>query len=41
MAAKGKTPTQTGDKASPAELIDGRIKELGDWRGDMLARTCS
>jgi hypothetical protein len=24
--------------ASPAELIDGRIKELGDWRGDMLAR---
>jgi hypothetical protein len=23
---------------SPAELIDGRIKELGDWRGDLLAR---
>ena len=23
---------------SPAKLIDGRIKELGDWRGDMLAR---
>lgn len=21
-----------------AEKIDGRIKELGDWRGDMLAR---
>jgi hypothetical protein len=23
---------------SPAALIDGRIKELGDWRGEMLAR---
>src|SRR4051794_33003982 len=23
---------------SPSELIDGRIKELGDWRGDTLAR---
>lgn len=23
---------------SPSELIDGRIAELGDWRGDMLAR---
>src|SRR6478672_6664307 len=23
---------------SPSELIDGRIKELGDWRGDALAR---
>jgi hypothetical protein len=26
------------DKA-PAELIDARIKELGDWRGEMLARS--
>jgi len=25
-------------KASPARLIDGRIKELGDWRGKTLAR---
>ena len=24
--------------ASPSQLIDGRIKELGDWRGVMLAR---
>jgi hypothetical protein len=24
--------------ASPSRLIDGRIKELGDWRGEMLAR---
>jgi len=23
---------------SPSELIDERIKELGDWRGEMLAR---
>jgi hypothetical protein len=23
---------------SPAQLIDGRIEELGDWRGTMLSR---
>jgi hypothetical protein len=23
---------------SPSALIDARIKELGDWRGDMLSR---
>jgi hypothetical protein len=23
---------------SPSLLIDGRIKELGDWRGELLAR---
>src|SRR3954462_11190705 len=23
---------------SPSELIDGRIEELGDWRGETLAR---
>lgn len=23
---------------TPSELIDGRIAELGDWRGQMLAR---
>ena len=23
---------------SPSKLIDARIKELGDWRGEMLAR---
>jgi hypothetical protein len=23
---------------SPSQLIDGRIKELGDWRGKILAR---
>jgi len=25
-------------EASPSQLIDGRIEELGDWRGTMLAR---
>ena len=27
-----------GAESSPAELIDARIAELGDWRGEMLAR---
>ncbi|MGN6201693.1 MAG: DUF1801 domain-containing protein [Solirubrobacterales bacterium] len=27
--------------ASPAELIDARIEELGDWRGEALARVRS
>jgi hypothetical protein len=35
MPAK-KTETAASAK-SPSQLIDGRIKELGDWRGDMLA----
>ena len=26
------------DSKSPSELIDGRIKELADWRGAMLSR---
>ncbi|MFZ1179071.1 MAG: DUF1801 domain-containing protein [Mycobacterium sp.] len=26
------------DGNSPSRLIDARIKELGDWRGEMLAR---
>lgn len=26
------------DTKSPAQLIDERIAELGDWRGEMLAR---
>jgi hypothetical protein len=30
-----KSSTTTGK--SPSKLIDGRIKELGDWRGNMLA----
>jgi hypothetical protein len=31
-----KSQSQEGE--SPSRLIDGRIKELGDWRGEMLAR---
>jgi len=26
------------DSRSPSELIDARIEELGDWRGETLAR---
>jgi len=31
---------QTGSQksTSPSQLIDARIKELGDWRGDTLSR---
>jgi hypothetical protein len=31
-----KRASQTGKSAS--QLIDARIRELGDWRGEMLAR---
>lgn len=33
-----KTGAKEANGASPSKLIDGRIKELGDWRGEMLAR---
>jgi len=33
--------TEGGGAASPSQLIDGRIAELGDWRGEMLARVRS
>lgn len=26
------------ESLTPSQLIEGRIKELGDWRGEMLAR---
>jgi hypothetical protein len=37
------TKSKSGSKqakadASPSQLIDARIKDLGDWRGEMLAR---
>jgi hypothetical protein len=37
------TTTKSGSKegagaGTPSQLIDARIKELGDWRGEMLAR---
>lgn len=28
----------TQKEATPSQLIDARIKELGDWRGEMLAQ---
>src|SRR5690242_5231791 len=30
--------TTTSKSESPSRLIDGRIKELGDWRGETLSR---
>ena len=33
MSSSGSQKTK-----SPSKLIDERIKELGDWRGEMLAR---
>jgi hypothetical protein len=33
--------TKTSPEPSPSQLIDARIKELGDWRGEMLARVRS
>jgi len=30
--------TSTSKNGEPAALIDGRIKELADWRGDTLSR---
>src|SRR3954469_9193084 len=37
VTAKNSSATKA-DGASPSRMIDGRIKELGDWRGDMLGR---
>jgi hypothetical protein len=35
-SGSGSKEARAGDSAS--RLIDGRINELGDWRGEMLAR---
>ena len=32
------TKNGSQDSQSPSQLIDARIKELGDWRGKMLSR---
>jgi len=37
-AAKKSPATKAKEGASPSKLIDGRIKQLGDWRGETLAR---
>jgi hypothetical protein len=36
MKKRGATEEKGGD--SPSGLIDARIRKLGDWRGEMLAR---
>jgi hypothetical protein len=33
-----KASDDAAEDASPAQLIDARIRDLGDWRGEMLAR---
>jgi hypothetical protein len=40
VPAKKSKPTPRNAKAadSPSDLIDARINELGDWRGETLAR---
>jgi hypothetical protein len=30
--------TRSQETKSPSQLIDARIQELGDWRGEMLSR---
>jgi hypothetical protein len=35
MATKKSEPTSS---KTPSQLIDGRIEELGDWRGETLSR---
>ena len=35
---KKKTSGSSSKDESPSQLIDARIQELGDWRGDMLSR---
>ena len=39
-AAKSSTAKKSpaSKSGSPSQLIDGRIQELGDWRGEMLSR---
>jgi hypothetical protein len=32
------TKSESHEGKSPSQLIDARIKELGDWRGKMLSR---
>ena len=37
-ASKKSGPKEAKGAGSPSAHIDARIKELGDWRGEMLAR---
>jgi hypothetical protein len=41
MKIKKSGASEAKGGSSPAQHIDARIKELGDWRGEMLARVRS
>jgi hypothetical protein len=38
MKTNKSAATKAKENASPSRLIDARIKELGDWRGETLAQ---
>ena len=38
MVKRKSAPKQGEGGESPSRLIDARIKEVGDWRGEMLGR---
>jgi hypothetical protein len=38
MKKSGSQKSKSSSEKSPSQLIDARIKELGDWRGEMLGR---
>jgi hypothetical protein len=38
MKKSGSQKIKSSSEKSPSRLIDARIKELGDWRGEMLGR---
>ena len=38
MKKSGSQKSKSSSEKSPSQLIDARIKELGDWRGQMLGR---
>ena len=38
VVTAAKTSAKEATGPSPSKMIDGRIKELGDWRGETLAR---
>jgi hypothetical protein len=38
MTAMKSGPQEVDGEASPSQLIDAKIKELSDWRGETLAR---
>jgi hypothetical protein len=41
MAKEANGSKQANEEASPSQLIDAKIEELGDWRGKTLARVRS